>query len=245
MKIAAVTKFKHGGIYELLRKHGITQAELARRTGIHPSGLSAIVRLIRRPSEKQVIAIQRVLGEMGEAIDVEEFFPASYVGTGKSLTMVQLQDVEPLKLAQYAQHQRLTLEDAQMPIAADLLDTETELQRVKDAVSDKELDLLRKYFIEGAPFRELAKQQKITRAGLQHRVENVLKKIRRHLARGQNKPESVRLVKWSDGISRPASGDQWMICTECLGERYCSYEWGEHPCETCRGSGCIIVISSL
>lgn len=94
MKITAVTRFKQGDIWRLLRKHGWTQAELARRSGMTQQALGKIINMILRPTEKQANAIQSAFAEVGEYIDVINLWPERFSGYPKPLCIEQTRDIE-------------------------------------------------------------------------------------------------------------------------------------------------------
>lgn len=95
LKIAAVTKFKHGLIWQLLKKLGWTQAELARRSGVHVTLVGQYVNLRLRPNLDHAQAIQRAFGEVGEFLNLEEAWPEDFVGTRHAITCEQISDIDP------------------------------------------------------------------------------------------------------------------------------------------------------
>jgi len=94
MKIAAVTNFKQGDIWEALQKLGWSQAELARRTGCTPISISQYVRLISRPSKETIEKIERVFAKAG--ISIELVYPANFERPGRR-SVTQIREV-PLGL---------------------------------------------------------------------------------------------------------------------------------------------------
>lgn len=98
MKITAVTKFKHGILFNALKQLGWTQADLARETGARPCTIGAICNLKTRPSVQLANAIQNAFGNHGIYIDVTEAWPETFKGFGRTITIEQTQEVEMLKL---------------------------------------------------------------------------------------------------------------------------------------------------
>lgn len=94
MNIAAITKFKSGAIWSLLRKLGWSQSELARRSGLHNSRIGQIINLQRKPSEKEADAIQLAFGNAGEYLDVYAEWPEQFVGLKPGMKVEQFADVD-------------------------------------------------------------------------------------------------------------------------------------------------------
>lgn len=102
MKIVAITKYKQGEIFEMLKKLGWSQREFSKRTGLHPYTISKILNLQMKPSEDQANAIQRAFGEAGHYLDVTEIWPESFVGFSIPLTTVYIKDFNDSELIDYA-----------------------------------------------------------------------------------------------------------------------------------------------
>ncbi len=98
MKITAVTKFKHGILFNALKQLNWTQADLARESGISQYVISTICNLKSRPSVLNANRIQNALGEKGIYIDVTEAWPETFKGFAGNLTIEQTQEVDLLKL---------------------------------------------------------------------------------------------------------------------------------------------------
>ena len=75
MRLAAVTKIKHGQIWEALQKLGWNQADLARACNIGPTLIGDIVNLKRRPTQGQVKKIEDVFLLHGLKVDVVSQWP--------------------------------------------------------------------------------------------------------------------------------------------------------------------------
>jgi len=80
MRITAVSKLKHGGLWAAIKRLGWSQSELARRTGMHASRVGEIINLKTRPTEDQANAICFVLGENGILFDTLEEWPELFKG---------------------------------------------------------------------------------------------------------------------------------------------------------------------
>lgn len=93
MKITAITKYKHGGLYLMLQRLGWTQAELARRSGISQVSIGKMINLVARPNAKQADAIQRAFGEVGCFLDVLAEWPESFIGLKRGARISQTAEV--------------------------------------------------------------------------------------------------------------------------------------------------------
>jgi len=99
MKITAITKFKHGSLWAVLKQLEWTQSELARQCGMRPTTIGKIINLQQRPTEKEANTIQRVLGEHGIYFDPTQEWPETFRGLPKRITIEQTKDVTALELA--------------------------------------------------------------------------------------------------------------------------------------------------
>ena len=75
MRIAAHIRYKHGLLWEILQRRGISIRVLAEKAGIAYGTLIGLVGLNSRPAEKTALAIQNALGEMGEYLDIDAAWP--------------------------------------------------------------------------------------------------------------------------------------------------------------------------
>lgn len=98
MNITAITRFKHGDVYQLLKKLGWKQSDLAKKTGLHPSSIGGIINLKRRPTLEMARKIQNAFGEAGEFLDILQHWPELFDGNGKSFCIEQTRDIDVLSL---------------------------------------------------------------------------------------------------------------------------------------------------
>ena len=98
MKIAAITRFKVGELYQAIRKLGWTQSELARRAGSDASRIGEYINLKRKPTEEQANKIQAALAAAGVYIDVTAIWPESFKGFKRGLKIEQMADIAPEQL---------------------------------------------------------------------------------------------------------------------------------------------------
>lgn len=209
MKIAAITRFKHGILFQLLKKHGWSQNELARRCGITPHLIGSAINLHHRPSMKTIDAIQKAFAEVGEYVDVTELFPDAYVGFSQSAAVqhVQFADLTPQQLEDYSEHQKLLLQDAQPPLPDTVVNTMEALSAFDEILSPKQKDQVSMKFIDGLTLEEIAKKYGCTAEGIRHNLNIALGKISKHLNRVAKKVDidnlKVEVFRGKDGVYRP------------------------------------------
>ena len=93
MKITAITRYKHGELYAILKRLGWSQAELARQSGLQNTIIGDVINLLQRPSIKQANAIQMALGKAGEFLDVLAEWPATFAGIKKGYKVEATADI--------------------------------------------------------------------------------------------------------------------------------------------------------
>jgi hypothetical protein len=94
MNVTAVTRFKHGDIYQLLKKLNWTQSELARRAVVHPTRISQIINLRKRPSVEIAQKIQNAFGEVGEFLDILAQWPELFKGLESPAVIEQTREID-------------------------------------------------------------------------------------------------------------------------------------------------------
>jgi transcriptional regulator with XRE-family HTH domain len=159
MNIVAITKFKHGLIHNLLRQLGWSQKELARRSGLSYPMIIEFVMLRRKPSEECALRIQKAFGEAGIFLDVEQAWPESFSGLGRSKTVEQYRDIDAAHLLP------LTKEALQIEAPDDFNRRHT-LEEIKYAISkirvgsQRTRAMLECYYLEGMSIQEIAEKFK-------------------------------------------------------------------------------------
>lgn len=98
MKITALTKFKHGVLFNAMKQLGWSQNRLAKEAGINNCVIGTICNLKSRPTIKTANAIQNAFGKHGVYIDVTEAWPETFKGFARTVTIEETQEVEILKL---------------------------------------------------------------------------------------------------------------------------------------------------
>lgn len=203
MKIAAITRFKHGVIYEALNKLGWTQIELARRTGIHQSRISAYLNLRCAPSEAAARRIQNAFGEAGLFVDVENAWPEGFKGLARAPVIAEVREVadklflqDETGLSQHALGYTVQFDGLTMP----------DLQRfMEEVLSERERIVLEARFYEGKTLDEVARK-----LGLQSRehirlIQNeALKKLRACVERDDHRYERERNRKALEELAENA-----------------------------------------
>lgn len=176
MKITAITRYKHGELYAILRRIGWTQSELSRQTGIHPATIGNIINLAKRPTAEQADAIQKALGIAGEYLDVLAEWPETFEGLKPGYRREQTADV-PLE--------RLLDHPEVMQLAAPEYEDDGLEERVEDAMSKlspRHRFVLRERFWNGELLATIARRTKTSRERVQQIEAAALRELR-HPAR--------------------------------------------------------------
>jgi DNA-directed RNA polymerase sigma subunit (sigma70/sigma32) len=206
MKIAAITRFKHGGLYQLLKKHNWSQAELARRAGISIHSVSCAINMHNRPSMATIDAIQKAFAEVGEFADVAEMFPDAYIGFGQSVKHLQFADLDQKQLEDFATHQQLLLEDAQAPLPEDSINSKEALEAFKDLLTEREQSMMSMRFVDNLTLEDVGRKHGCGKERVRQIIDIALSKIRYQMQSECTKstvPDlKVKLFKGRDGIFR-------------------------------------------
>ena len=179
MQVTAITKFKHGDIYHLLKKLDWSQSELARRTKMEPSRIGDIINLKRRPSVEQAEAIQLAFGLAGEYIDVLGAWPETFEGFKKTMLVEQTKDVEPEMLSLDFAYNVITLPEEIEGISDGL-------SAALSVLSKREQMVLEELYKDGVDpeicdhlkFAQIGKKFKITREAVRQIHAKALRKLR-------------------------------------------------------------------
>ena len=141
MKITAITRYKHGELYSILKRIGWTQSELARQTKISICRIGDIINLVTRPTSDQADAIQKAIGTAGEYLDVLSEWPESFDGLKRGYKREQTSEV-PME--------RLIFHPEVLQLAAAEYDDDNSLEeRMKTEISEltqKQKIILRERF---------------------------------------------------------------------------------------------------
>jgi transcriptional regulator with XRE-family HTH domain len=137
MKVAAITRYKQGDLWVLLKKLGWSQTELARRSGIGVLMIGRIINMHQRPSKANADAIQKAFGDAGEYIDIMDAWPETFAGFGRSLVVDQVEDIAPHEL-----------EKIGGPVDTNLLETTERLALALKTLTQQEQDVIEKRFLQ-------------------------------------------------------------------------------------------------
>jgi len=171
MKVTAITKFKNGILWEMLKKLGWTQSELGRRSGISAQTIGDYLNLKNKPSPLQIDKIQKAFGEAGEFLDCSAIWPENFVGLKKSLVVEQTREVELLA----GNMDTFALHDSDKP------DFETSRQLIEESLNKlppKYAIAIRKRFFDGELVSHTAKEKGVTRSREHQIIKDGLRKLR-------------------------------------------------------------------
>ena len=179
MKITAVTRYKHAGLYAAIEQAGFTQAELARRSGVPVTKICSIINLKERPSAAHADAIQRALGECGVYIDVLAEWPETFRGFGKPVVSVQTAEVS-------VEHLSLGCREV-LQIAAPEPEPDNDLlyERVNfvvEGLNTQQQTVVRKHFFERKSLPKIAEEVGLSQQRVRQIYLSATRKLR-HPAR--------------------------------------------------------------
>jgi len=168
MEIAAMTRYKHGGIFRALRKLGWPQIELSRRVGF---AVGDFINMRRRPSESRASKIQEVFGKEGIYVDVLGAWPEDFkmknlpvIVTYGEVDVHRLEEKKPLPIESVEQ-----------------------LEIALDAIPEHMCEILEDIYIRGATPSQIAATHGVSR----QTVQNWLLKAKRTARDAYGKQRSM------------------------------------------------------
>lgn len=164
VKITAITKYKHGELYAILKRINWTQAELARRTNVSATRIGEIINLKRRPTQSEADAIQKAIGTAGEYFDVLSEWPEAFAGLKKGYRSEQTVDIPMDRLIDHPE----VLQIAAPEYAENDLEGRVSSAMLTMRPNDKVV--LVKRFWENKTHEEIASEMNISR-GRVHSIE--------------------------------------------------------------------------
>jgi RNA polymerase sigma factor (sigma-70 family) len=177
MKITAITKYKHGELYAILKRLNWTQSELAQRSGLDKSRLGQIINLQRRPNEAQANAIQKALGEVGQFLDVLSEWPEAFTGLVKGFKHEQTQEVELDRLLDHREVLQIAAPDPE-----DTTEMDSVLNEVLETLPTRAKECLVEHFFHSDTYSEAGKTFGISGMRVKQLEASALRKLR-HPAR--------------------------------------------------------------
>lgn len=203
MKIAAITKFKNGAVFILLKKLNWKQSDLARATGIHPGKISKICSLRQRPSLEQAQTIQKAFGTAGEFLNIEEAWPDSFVPLKKTLTVEQVQDVDPAHLLEY-QSNALMLAQDNAEAAAARVEAARLIEEMPLRPRDREI-VMAANGLKGPPesYASIGRRLGLGREAVRQRHDRTIRYLYRQLHKTQTQEVALEEVRTGTSLPRP------------------------------------------
>lgn len=179
MKITAVTKFKHGVLFNAMKKLGWSQKRLAKEAGTDMGTIGNICNLKSRPSIKTANAIQNAFGNNGIYIDVTEAWPETFKGFGRTVTIEQTQEVEMLKLEAEQEFSRRLALNFNGSIDSERLNV---LNKCLETLDEKEKKVINLRFLENSKTLEvIGKEMGCTRERIRQLQFSAFRKINRKM----------------------------------------------------------------
>jgi len=176
MKITAITRFKHAGLYAALKQLGWSQAELARRTGFSNGYIGNCINMVKRPLINVASKIQTVLGEMGIYIDVRAEWPEVFEGLKHGYHVEQTAEVEMESLEDHPEVLELPAPEIEANFDTELF-TET-VERVISRATPYQKDTFRRFYYGDETPSEIADRDKVSRNCVGVRLKSVMKRIK-------------------------------------------------------------------
>jgi transcriptional regulator with XRE-family HTH domain len=187
MKITAVTRYKHGNIYALLKKLNWTQKDLAEKSGLSIFIIGRIINLIRRPLPEQADAIQKAFGEAGEYLDVLSEWPESFAGFKRGFKIEQTADVEMENLLGCSEAMLLPA-----PSPDDTTELDKAIEANVESLGDYHAPVIRARFWEGKTLAEIAARYRKFPETIRMVETKALRKLRHPSRMGKIMPHLER-----------------------------------------------------
>jgi RNA polymerase sigma factor (sigma-70 family) len=183
MEIAAITKFKHGGLWKAMKQAGMTQSDLARASDTTASTIGCVINLKQKPSSHLASKIQNALAERGVYFDVLESFPDAFKPI-KCNTIEQVRDVEFISLEDMPREKLLELPDKKNEIS---VDKKHILEEVMETLPPQAEKVLRMRFLEQMTTREIMLDLKLSRERVRQIIGKALRRMRHPTRAGRLK----------------------------------------------------------
>lgn len=155
MEIAAITRYKHGGIVRALRQLGWTQAELGRRAGVCPTRVGTCINMRYRPSSEVAAKIQAAFGREGIYVDVLGAWPEDFK-MKRAPVIVSYAEVAPHELPG-SQPSLSYLEADQLEVAL-------------KSIPERLREILESHYVDGVTYDELAREHGVTKEAVRNWV---------------------------------------------------------------------------
>jgi RNA polymerase sigma factor (sigma-70 family) len=187
MQITAITRYKHGELYTILKRLGWPQNELARRTNLSPGAIGDIINLVRRPTPRQADLIQKVLGNAGQFLDVLAEWPEAFSGIKRGCHE-QTVDVPLERLIDHPEVLQIAMPQSD--------DSEAELEdRVwleVESLEPSQRRVINDLYSKGKSFKEVAEEIGITGQAVRLRGHKAVRKLQRKLQLAKAIEENAR-----------------------------------------------------
>lgn len=174
MNVTAITRFKQGDLWAILRKLGWTNKKLAEKCGLNQTTIGKVINLQSRPTQKVADAIQRALGEAGEYFDVLAVWPETFKGLGRGFRIEKTQEVPLDRLIDHPEILELPAPEPDQTEEVDLA-LEDAIKRLGD---DRRHALLKMYYLEGMSSSDIGAKFGITQSRVHSLIAQSIRAIR-------------------------------------------------------------------
>ena len=171
MKVAALTRYKQGDLYNALQQLGWTQTRLAQEIGCNTSTVGLIINLKQKPTVELANKIQAVFGEHDIYIDVTALWPDTFQPLKTNLR-VQVAEVEMLSLEQT---EVMLLEDDQTPV----LDNERKqiIEAALATLTSRQREVVKMVIYDKLSFMEIGRRLNTGRGTPQQTYRRALRRL--------------------------------------------------------------------
>ena len=172
MRVTAITRFKHAGILELLRRLNWTQTDLAKKSGLSTSVVGNIINLKHRPTAEAAQKIQFAFGEAGCFLDILAEWPETFHGNGNSIIIEQTEDITLLN------DSTTPLINDKVEITGETLDLLNIIEMLLKTLSPMEAKVISKRFFGGESPRQIADKLGVWPTQITNWEAKALRKLR-------------------------------------------------------------------
>jgi DNA-binding CsgD family transcriptional regulator len=154
---------EHGALWVTLQRIGITQAAIARDSGVPCYVVNGAVNFRRRPTQKQQDAIEEALSRHGVAIDICEDWPEALCSDTDKISLVAAASI--LRTPPPLEH--VYRQDVIRAVSA-----------VINSLSAREAIVVEDVLLDGRTIRETARRMRVSGARVGQLAKSAIKKIR-------------------------------------------------------------------
>lgn len=177
MKITAITRLKHGEIFETLRTLNWSVKDLAQKSGVSYRTLIDVINLKKKPTAEIANKIQAAFGSAGVYFDVASTWPDVFVGLESGYSIETTCDVDFEKLLNGDDFIRIDDEFR-------FRDTD-KCRRMEIAIGllqPRQQQILESHAVDGKTFDEIAKELGVSHSRVSQIFQTATHKVRQAMS---------------------------------------------------------------